>query len=128
MIINKLNSSILGALIVCIGFAVSLNTASAQQADTTQTTQNTIEGTVLDASNSQPLANVTVEIPKHDKETQTDDEGKFSFENISQSNGITGEITLVINHDGYEKLSKTVSLESSNEIRLQLEPKNQQTK
>ncbi len=125
MIIKNINSTILGVLIICISLAVSFNTASAQQVDTTQTTQNTIEGTVLDASNGQALANVTVEIPRHNEKAQTDEQGKFSFENLDQATGTTGEITLVVNHDGYQKLSKTVRVESSKQINLELKPKNQ---
>lgn len=121
MILNKINTYILGLCIIFTGLALSHQEASAQQADSL----SVIEGTVADASNGELLANVTVKLKELNKETQTNQEGKFSFSDINLMNKNPQEITLVIDHNGYEKLSKTIQANEASDIKLQLEPKPQ---
>lgn len=115
---------IYGFLALFIGFAMSLSTVNAQvtgdERQDTQT-QNSFVGKVIDATTGQALSDVTVKIEGQDQEATTDEEGKFTFENLqSQASSTdtdseggmgevnTGEITIQIDHDGYQSLSETI--------------------
>lgn len=118
----KNNKMLYGLLILFVGLAMSFNTATAQvtgEQETETQQQNMLEGKVVDASNGQALSNVTVEVEGQDQEATTDEEGKFTIENLGQQGqdqeqgmGIGGDdITIRINHDGYQELTETISLD-----------------
>lgn len=138
MINNKL---IYGLLILFVGFAMSLNTATAQvtgeQERQTQM-QNQVQGEVVDAETDEPLSDVTVEIEGMNQEATTDENGQFTFENLetspqtgqteTQEGGMgeqqnQNEITFTIDHEGYEQFSKTLSMD---EIRKHQDQQGQQ--
>lgn len=127
------NKMIHGFLILFVGLAMSFNMANAQVTGEEQAqNQNKFSGQVVDASTGQALADVTVKVKGQDQEATTDQEGKFTFENLnldSQSgydaqNEEGGEmanlgITIEINHEGYEPFSETIRPE---DIRSQNQP------
>lgn len=125
MINNKI---IYGLLILFVGFAMSLNSATAQvtgeQERQTQT-QNEVQGEVVDAESGEALSDVTVEIEGANQEATTDENGQFTFENLetqqtgqaeTQEGGMgeqqnQNEITFTVDHEGYEQFSKSLSMD-----------------
>lgn len=116
MIFNKLNIFILGFVISTAGL---LQQATAQS----ESVEAGINGTVANATNGELLANVTVKLLELNEQTQTDKEGEFSFSEINLVDKMPREITLVVDHKGFQKLSKTVQAKQSDKIRLELHPK-----
>lgn len=82
----------------------------------------TIEGTVLNFENDEPLSDITVTIVGEDKSAETDVEGKFTFENLNP-----GTYTFEINNSQYEMFSKEVEItpqdEENKKLKLILKPK-----
>ncbi len=118
----KNNKILYGLLSMIVAIAFSLNTATAQETNQDVTTSNAYKGKVVDATTDQPLPNVEVEI--EGQTVTTDDEGIFTFENLetetetegvgaeTQDRGVgSDEIEIKINHEGYQELSETVSLQ-----------------
>lgn len=117
----KNSTYIYGLVTLLIAFTVSLTTASAQKmADNSASVVKSLKGKVVDASQGQPLSGVKVQLKELNKETTTDAEGLFIFEGIdSQSSASanaesmqssSSQYTVVINHDGYKKLTKTINI------------------
>lgn len=117
------NNMIYGLLILFVGFAMSFSTATAQVTgeDMESQAQNAFTGIVVDASNGQPIANATVKVEGTDKETTTDENGRFTLENLAASGeqgmegmeqgmegAAQGGVTLVISADGYQELSESI--------------------
>lgn len=116
MINNKI---IYGLLILFVGFAMSLNSATAQVTGEQEgQMQNNVEGKVVDAETGQSISDVTVQIEGMNKEATTDENGEFSFENLEGSQETTeggmgeqqnpNEVTFTIDHEGYQQFSKTL--------------------
>ncbi len=75
---------------------------------------------MVDASTGQPLSDVTVRVEGQDQEATTDENGQFTLSNlqsgVSGEMGETGEtmeegsgeITIQIEHEGYESFSETI--------------------
>lgn len=122
---NK-NKIIYGLFTLLVGFALSLNTAIAQETDQYETSAKMFKGKVVDASTNQPLPNVEVEIM--DQTATTDQDGIFTFENLdtkaqdaetqgvetqdTQTQGMgSDEVEIKISHEGYEELSESVSVD-----------------
>lgn len=82
----------------------------------------TVEGTVLNFENDEPLSDITVTIVGEDKSAETDVEGKFTFENLKP-----GTYTFEINNSQYEMFSKEVEItpqdEENKKLKLILKPK-----
>ncbi|HEX6982816.1 MAG TPA: carboxypeptidase-like regulatory domain-containing protein [Balneolaceae bacterium] len=120
------NKMLYGLLILFVGFAMSINTATAQVTgeDMQQQSQNAIQGKVVDASNGQPVADATVKVQGSDQEVTTDENGMFTI-NAMSAQGQSG-VTLVITKDGYQEMSKTVQpqqmSQSGEPMTFELEP------
>lgn len=107
----KNNKILYSIFTLFIGIALSFNTAIAQETNQDVTTNNSFTGKVVDATTNQPLSNVEVEIEGQNQSATTDQDGKFTFDNLDvESQGMaSGEIEIKINHEGYEELTETVS-------------------
>lgn len=115
----KNNKILYGIVALLFGFAMSFNTANAQvTAEPDTTTQNQFIGKVVDASTGQPLSDVTVQVEGQDQEATTDENGQFTLsdlqsavpsEGMEEMGGETGEVTLRIEHEGYQPLSKSIN-------------------
>lgn len=116
VIIMLKNKIVYGVLALFVGFALSFSTVNAQVTGEEEgQTMNQFKGKVVDASTGQPLSDVTVRVQGQDKKATTDQEGVFQFDNLSAEGASTegmgegGEITIEIEHEGYETLSETIS-------------------
>ena len=107
-----------GLFTLLLGLTLIFGQATAQKSMTDST--ETLEGKVVDASTSKPLANVVVEIPQLNQEVRTDEEGKFTFTGIPLVNALT----IKIDHSGYKAFSKTIQSDQQNgSLTLELQPK-----
>ncbi len=118
----KNNKIIYGLVALFVGVAMSFSTVNAQVTGEEQqeaTTQNSITGKVVDAQTGQPLNDVTVEVEGQDQQSITDEDGRFTLDLHSGVSGemdemgetmeeSSGEITIRIDHDGYESFSETI--------------------
>ena len=77
--------------------------------------QNSINGVVLDARTQQPIIGATVFIPKLDKGTVTDLDGKFSFSNLPQ-----GSFDFVTSSLGFASSTRTVEIPTGSSIQILL--------
>ena len=71
--------------------------------------QNQVSGTILDASNQQPLEQVSVYFPQLEKGTVTDNSGAYQINNLP-----TGTFKIVVSFLGYQTISKTITITSTN--------------
>lgn len=113
----KNNKILYGLVALVFGFAMSFSTVNAQVTGEQETaTQNNFMGKVVDASTGQPLSDVTVQVEGQDQKATTDENGQFTLSNLQAgatgetSEGMGGgEITLRIEHEGYETLTETIN-------------------
>lgn len=111
----KNNKMLYGLLVLFVGLAMSFSTATAQvtgeEAETKA--QKSFTGKVVNAVTGEALSDVTVEVEGQDVQATTGQDGKFTLENLGtqgQGMGVSGgDITLRINHEGYEELTETIS-------------------
>lgn len=113
------NKILYGLVALVFGFAMSFSTVNAQvTGEQETTTQNNFMGKVVDASTGQPLSDVTVQVEGQDKEATTDENGQFTLSNLQAGatgetgegmGGNTGEITLRIEHEGYQTLTESIN-------------------
>lgn len=76
--------------------------------------QNKIEGTLIDQSNNKlAFISIVASNEKESKFTNSDENGKFSFQNLSSS-----QYTLKISSVGYKTLQKNIDFTNSNYIQL----------
>lgn len=114
------NKILYGLLILFVGIAMSTNLATAQVTEEEgyqSQTATSFSGIVVDASTGQPLSDVTVRVKEQDLEATTDQDGKFTFDNLDldmqaeeteEGMGNLG-ITIEISHEGYQEFSQTIS-------------------
>ncbi len=113
---------IYGLFILFVGLTMSFNTAVAQVTeDQEMSSPTSFSAIVVDASNGQPLSDVTVKVKDTEMEATTDQAGKFTFDNLNVPVGTPSqpgsvdfqsqEVTFEINHEGYQPFSKTLSIE-----------------
>lgn len=113
---------IYGLFILFVGLTMSFNVSVAQVTEDQETgAQTSFSAIVVDASNGQPLSDVTVKVKGTELEATTDQDGKFSFDNLNVPVGTPSEpgsadfqsqeVTFEINHEGYKPFSKTLSME-----------------
>tara|TARA_R110000796_G_scaffold88850_6_gene192092 strand:+ start:162271 stop:164490 length:2220 start_codon:yes stop_codon:yes gene_type:complete len=69
--------------------------------------QNSLSGTITDATSKQPLEQVSIYFPQLEKGTITDDSGKYAIHNLP-----TGNYKIVISYLGYQTISKSIDLNS----------------
>ncbi|HAP01790.1 MAG TPA: hypothetical protein DCQ93_07710, partial [Bacteroidetes bacterium] len=80
--------------------------------------QSFLNGFVVDAHNSKPLAFATVQLPELHLLVYSDSSGKFSIQNLPEGNFI-----LKVSYIGYESLIQTVSVsQAKNILPIKLEP------
>ena len=70
--------------------------------------QNQVSGTILDASNQQPLEQVSVYFPQLEKGTVTDNSGAYQINNLP-----SGTFKIVVSFLGYQTISKTITITST---------------
>lgn len=76
-----------------------------------------LSGTVVDASTRQPVSGASVKVPVAGKETQTDDQGTFNFEDLNP-----GTYNLQVDHSDYKSYSKSVEINNQDkELTIRLE-------
>ncbi|UKM64746.1 TonB-dependent receptor [Flavobacteriaceae bacterium GSB9] len=79
--------------------------------------QNTIQGTIKDTENNNPLVFVNVYISDLEKGTTTNDDGFFTIDNLP-----SGNHNLVVSIMGYETKSLKISLPLTHELNIDLTP------
>lgn len=108
-----------GFVILLVGLAMSVSSVNAQVAkDMKKKAKNAFTGKVVDASTGQPLADVAVQVKGQDIKATTDKEGNFTLDDIqgtadagmAKEKMKSGEMTIEINHEGYQPFSKTINL------------------
>src|SRR5688572_11274198 len=77
--------------------------------------QHVLEGVITDAADNVPIIGATVYLPDIKKGAVTDDNGKFSIENLPK-----GKFLLEVKYIGYASLVKTVEVENSVQLNLSL--------
>ncbi len=114
---------IYGLFILFVGLTMSFNTSVAQVTEGQEMNSPTsFSAIVVDASNGQPLSDVTVKVKGTELQATSDQNGKFTFDNLSVPVGTPSpepgsadfqsqEVTFEINHEGYQPFSKTLSIE-----------------
>lgn len=75
-------------------------------------------GTVVDLRDGKPLAGATVYLDKTTKATSTDEQGRFTLQNLP-----SGNYRLVVTHLGYESAFVDVRERSAHRFRVELEPR-----
>lgn len=82
----------------------------------------TVEGEVLNAYTDQPVSGITVTIVGENKSAESDNEGKFTFNNLNP-----GTYTFEINNSEFEMLSQEVEITTQDDenknLTLKLIPK-----
>jgi hypothetical protein len=121
---------IYGLLILFVGL-MSYNTSFAQVEDQEMSTPLSFSAIVVDASNGQPLQDVTVKVKGTELEATTDQTGKFTFDNLEVPVGTSSEpgsadfqgdeVTFEIDHEGYEPFSKTLSVDEIRQNQQQVQ-------
>ena len=79
--------------------------------------QNTVYGIVTDANTNEKLEFVNIYFPKLEKGTITNENGKFSIENLSP-----GNYNMLFSMIGYKTQSANITVPSTNEIKISLMP------
>ena len=79
--------------------------------------QHSLEGNIIDAVTTQPIAFANVYFPQFEKGTNSDAKGKFLIENIPNGNH-----KIVISFVGYETYSSTLNFPISSELEFRLIP------
>jgi len=79
--------------------------------------QRSIKGTITDSHNKQPLSDVSIQILEKNFGTNSDFDGKYSFQNINLDS-----ITIVFSYVGYKSKSISLKLDKTvNELQVELE-------
>ena len=73
-------------------------------------------GSVVDAQTKQPLPGASINIPDLKLTTQTDLQGRFSFNRIPEN----GVFLVQVSYVGYQYLSKSVNFKANNPVVFQL--------
>lgn len=79
--------------------------------------QNTLTGTITDKITTEPVVFANVYLPQLEKGTATDDEGRFSINNLPN-----GTFKIVISIIGYETWSQNILLPTSQTLSITLNP------
>ncbi len=79
--------------------------------------QNTINGSVLDAQNNLPLIGASVAVENTAIGTTTADDGTFQLDNLSQNN-----LVLVVSYVGYDSKILAINLNNTKKITIRLQP------
>lgn len=114
---NGLPSTI-HVLLLLSGILIFLHPVSAQQ----NKTDSTLQGIVVDALNGRSVSNTLVTLLSLDKKTRTNQIGEFKFQNIPEKD-LSDKVTFSVDHRAYKKFIKTVNLDKTERIMLQLERK-----
>lgn len=80
-------------------------------------TQNTLNGTIVDQNTKDPLSFATIYLPKLEKGTLADTDGRFTLTNIPN-----GTYSVVISLVGYETLSQHINFPFTEQLHLELIP------
>jgi hypothetical protein len=119
----RLKNSILSSIFAILFGLVLLPVNSTLQGQTIQASSDnmiTISGDVINADNNQPVPGVLVTIVGENKEVESNQRGKFSFNSLSP-----GKYTLKVDDPRYEEFSKDVELtsqDSNKKVTIKLKP------
>lgn len=119
----RLKNSILSSVFAILFGLVLLPVNSTLQGQTIQASSDamiTISGDVINADNNQPVPGVLVTIVEENKEVESNQRGKFSFNSLSP-----GKYTLKVDDPRYEEFSKDVELtsqDSNKKVTIKLKP------
>lgn len=79
--------------------------------------QNSLTGTITDASTNEPIIGANIHVPKMEKGAMTNLEGEFSLDNLPE-----GTLKLVISSMGYATETYTVTIPEREYINISLTP------
>lgn len=79
--------------------------------------QNTLTGIITDKNNNEPIVFVNIYLPQLEKGGTTDETGKFSITNLPN-----GTFKIVFSIIGYETLSQTITIPSTEPLLIALSP------
>ena len=102
-------------LLACLLILTIIQFASLACAQDKSKTAASLTGRVVDARTGEPLAKVRVIVSGTDRETTTDDDGTFKFENL-----IAGKIDLYITTVTFGLVKKSVTLKEGDNTNFQI--------
>ena len=108
MIKRALYSTLLLTLIVGISY---INSYAQSNDANAQTKSATLSGTVVDASNGNPIADIEVQLKGTENSATTDSTGHFEFMDLEN-----GTHTIYINADGYNEYTQDVDLSQGDAV------------
>lgn len=77
-----------------------------------------LSGKVIDADTGKALADVKVDLVRHDKSVTTDSKGAFTFSDLKPA-----IYTVKVTHDGYQDYKKDVEVrEGDKQVTIELKP------
>lgn len=111
-----------GLFTLFVGLTFAMFSLSAGQGLTdlkSKSKKATLSGTVVAASNQQPVSDATVKVPMLEKKTQTDKRGTFNIQALNP-----GTYELKVKHSDFKTYSKTVEIKDQNkQLVIKLESK-----
>lgn len=110
------NISLFTALIAFV-FAFTFSTSYAQVKEQNQPEAYTVKGKVVNAETTEIITNVEVKVAGKDISAMTDEEGKYTLQNLP-----AGTYTLQVEAEGYEAWEKEVTVDQDKQVDIKLVP------
>lgn len=113
-----IKKAVMLASVMVLSIGIAYATSTPENEITENNTYAMITGTVVDSNTGEAIPNATIKIASTEKSVTTDENGTFAFEQVA-----TGEHTLTVEAEGYQKVEKAVNVtEGSNIIEVKVSP------